>query len=109
MIISKRNLDKVLKGVIAALPEVPNLMRSRSRTPTAYYVLGGVGLTIVGGLVALMILDPAVRTRAAGGAKDVYERLNVVASNDVTAAPPLTNGLANAGQASDDSEALSAL
>ena len=76
MKLSKNSLDQLLKGVIAAMPAIPYIMKSRQRTPIAAYVLGGVGFAIAGGLAAVMMLSPRTRTRALGMAKATYGKVS---------------------------------
>lgn len=75
--ITQKNIKKVLSGVISALPAaVPYVMRSRRSSPIAAYVLGGIGVAVVGGLAAVMFLSPRTRTRALTAAKDTYGKVN---------------------------------
>jgi hypothetical protein len=76
MIISSKNINKVLKGVIAAMPALPYIMKSRQRTSVTAYVLGGVAFAVAGGLAALMLFSPRTRTRALTAAKDTYGKVN---------------------------------
>ncbi len=74
--ISKKNINNVLKGVIAAMPAIPYVMKSRQRTSIAAYVLGGLGLAVAGGLLALMFFSPRTRHRALNAAKGTYGKVN---------------------------------
>lgn len=75
--ITQKKIKKVLSGVISALPAaVPYVMRSRRQSSIAAYVLGGIGVAVVGGLAAVMFLSPRTRTRALTAAKDTYGKVN---------------------------------
>ena len=76
MLITKKKVNRILKGVIGALPAVSYMTRSRRRTPVAAYVLGGIGVAIAGGMAALMLFSPRTRTRALTAAKDTYGKLS---------------------------------
>src|SRR5262249_11266584 len=54
----KMSMNRVLEGVIAALPAIPYIMKPRRRTSLATYVLGGVGLALAGGIAAVMFFSP---------------------------------------------------
>ena len=70
-----KNLNTVLKGVIAAMPAIPYIMKPK-RTPIAAYVAGGIGFALAGGLAALFFFSPKTRTRALTVAKDGYEKIS---------------------------------
>lgn len=74
--ITKKQVNGVIQGVVAALPAIPYIMRSRRRSSVTAYVLGGVGIAVAGGLAALMFFSPRTRTRALGVAKDTYGKVN---------------------------------
>ena len=101
MMISQKNINKVLKGVIAAMPAIPYIMKSRQRTSVTAYVLGGVGFAIAGGIAALMFFSPRTRTRALTVAKDTYGKVNDKISHlrdtnkDGDDVSPMSNGLVN--------------
>lgn len=76
MMITQKRIKKVLTGVIAALPALPYITRSRHRTSIAAYVLGGVSVALAGGLAAVMFLSPRTRNRALTAAKDTYGKVN---------------------------------
>jgi hypothetical protein len=73
--ISKKSFNTFLKGVITALPVIPFIKPKKSSSVLSY-VLGGVGLSIVGGIAALMYFSPRTRTRALDVAKDAYGKVN---------------------------------
>jgi hypothetical protein len=68
-------LNRIMRGLVSALPVLPLVMR-RKRTPIAAYVLGGIGIAIVGGVAAVMIMSPRTRNRALSAAKDTYGKVN---------------------------------
>lgn len=72
----KKNINRVLAGMIAAMPAIPYIMKSRRRPSVTAYVLGGLGLAVAGGLVALMFFSPRTRSRALNAAKDTYGNVN---------------------------------
>ena len=76
MMITKKNIHRVLKGVAAAMPAIPYIMKSRQRTSLTAYVLGGIGFAVAGGVAALMFFSPRTRSKALNGAKDTYGKVN---------------------------------
>src|SRR6185295_16040731 len=73
--ISKKTVNKMFKGVIAALPVIPFLKPKKSSSVLGF-VLGGIGLSILGGVAALMYFSPRTRYRAMDAAKDAYGKVN---------------------------------
>jgi len=73
--ISRKNIDKVLEGAIAAMPAIPYIKPRRRRTVLPY-VLGGIGLALIGGMAAVMLLSPRTRSRAMDMAKNTYGKIN---------------------------------
>jgi hypothetical protein len=96
---TKKNLDNLLKGVIAAVTSgaaIPYIMRPR-KAPIAAYVIGGVSFAIAGGLAALFFFSPKTRNKALSAAKDSYAKV----SDTISHLRPV-NGLAHAdGDASN--------
>jgi hypothetical protein len=91
--LSTLNVNQMLKGIASALPILPLVMRRR-RTPIAAYVLGGIGIAIVGSVAAVMLLSPRTRGRALGAAKDTYGRVNERVHNfRARGDSPMSNGL----------------
>lgn len=96
MMITKKNINRVLKGVVAAMPAIPYIMKSRQRTSMTAYVLGGIGFAVAGGIAALMFFSPRTRYKALNVAKDTYGKVNDkisqlrTSSKDVA---PMSNGL----------------
>ncbi len=74
--VTKRQLNSMISHVVAAMPAIPYIMRSRRRTPIGAYILGGLGLAMVGGLTAVMLLSPRTRHRALDAAKGTYGKVN---------------------------------
>lgn len=72
---TQKNLNSVLKGVIAAMPAIPYIMKPK-KTPIAAYVIGGVSFAIAGGLAALFFFSPKTRTKALTAAKDGYSKVS---------------------------------
>jgi hypothetical protein len=72
---TKKNLNSVLQGVIAAMPAIPYIMKPK-KTPIAAYVIGGVSFAIAGGLAALFFFSPKTRTKALTVAKDSYSKVS---------------------------------
>jgi hypothetical protein len=73
--ISKKSVNKMWKGVIAALPVIP-FIKPKKSVGVLTYVLGGIGLSLVGGIAALMYFSPRTRYRAMDAAKDAYGKMN---------------------------------
>ena len=71
---TKKNLNTVLKGVIAAVPAIPYLMPKK--TPIGAYIVGGIGFAVAGGLAALFFFSPKTRTKALTAAKDGYNKVS---------------------------------
>lgn len=76
--ISSKRFNKVLKSAlesaIAVMPVIPYVTRRR-KSMVMSYVLGGIGLALVGGLGAIMFFSPRVRYRAIDAAKNTYGKL----------------------------------
>jgi len=70
-----KNLNTVLKGVIAAMPAIPYIMKSK-KTPIGAYVVGGIGFALAGGLAALFFFSPKTRTKALTAAKEGYGKVS---------------------------------
>jgi hypothetical protein len=76
--ISSKNINKVFKGALAALPAIPYVTPYFTRRRSAKLlplVLGGIGAALVGGLAAVMYLSPRTRYRAMDMAKNKYGKL----------------------------------
>jgi hypothetical protein len=73
---SIRESKKLIKKALRRMPDLPfdipylpHLPRRRSMMP---YILGAIGVALMGGITALMIFSPRTRYRALGVAKDAY-------------------------------------
>lgn len=71
---TKKNLNAVMKGVIAAMPAIPYLMPKK--TPIGAYIVGGISFAVAGGLAALFFFSPKTRTKALTAAKDGYNKVS---------------------------------
>lgn len=101
--INQRKMKRVLSSVITALPAIPYIMRSRRRSNVAAYVLGGIGVAIVGGLAAVMMMSPRTRRRALNVAKDTYGKVNDTISQLKSHRDELgANGLVDRGEYSTE-------
>jgi hypothetical protein len=69
-----KDTNKLIKNVLRALPAIPLLM-PKKRASVLPYVLGALGVAIVGGITAVMILSPRTRNRTLGIAKDGYGKV----------------------------------
>jgi hypothetical protein len=101
MMVSKKNMNRVLNGLIAAMPAIPYIMKRQRSSSVASWVLGGVGLAIAGGIAAVMLLSPRTRTRALTAAKDTYGRVNEKVSHlrhREQNEAPMSNGLVDRGE-----------
>ena len=106
--LTMKDTNKLFRNVLRALPEVRQLTR-RKRTPILPFVLGAIGVAVVGGIAAVMIFSPRTRYRALDIAKDGYgkakgqldalgvsEKLGMAGNRNATATPqPSSNGLVN--------------
>lgn len=68
------NWDKLVKNALAALPEIPYVNEKRS-SGVLPFVLGGIGVALMGGIAAIMIFSPRTRYRALGVAKNAYGKV----------------------------------
>jgi hypothetical protein len=94
------HMKDLLEDLRAIVPFLP-----QKKTPLLPFVLGGLGIAVVGGVVATMILSPGTRKRAGALATEGYDvlrdrlqELSGRATSTVTAVPaapaaPHTNGL----------------
>jgi hypothetical protein len=101
MMITQKKINRVLQGMVAAMPAIPYIMKSRRRTSITAYVLGGVGFAIAGGLAAVMFFSPRTRTRALNVAKDTYGKVNEKIGHlrhTGSEALPMSNGLVDRGE-----------
>lgn len=73
--ISRKSIDKVLKGAIAAMPAIPYITKRRT-SMVLPMVLGGIGVALMGGMAAVMFLSPRTRYRAMDMAKNTYGKIN---------------------------------
>jgi hypothetical protein len=64
------HMKDLLEDLRAIMPFVP-----QKKTPLLPFVLGGLGIAIVGGVVATMILSPGTRKRAGSLATEGYDVL----------------------------------
>ena len=69
---SKKLIRKALRNMPKLPFEVPFLARRTSVMP---YVLGGIGVALMGAIAAVMIFSPRTRYRALGAAKDAYGKV----------------------------------
>ena len=69
-----KDTNKLIKNVLRALPAIP-LIRRRRRASITPYILGALGIAIVGGITAVMLLSPRTRNRTLGMAKDSYGKV----------------------------------
>jgi hypothetical protein len=99
------HMKDILEDLRAIVPFLP-----QKKTPLLPFVLGGLGVAVVGGIVATMILSPGTRKRASAIATEGYDvlhdklqELSGRAATSVSAPPaaqapaPRANGLARDG------------
>jgi ABC-type methionine transport system permease subunit len=91
---TKKNLNSVLKGIIAAMPAIPFIMQPK-KTPITAYVIGGVSFAIAGGLAALFFFSPKTRTKALTAAKDGYTKVSEKVGEQISHLRPV-DGAAHA-------------
>ena len=99
--VSKKNVNKVLKSAIqsaiAVMPAIPFIARRR-KSMVMSYVLGGIGVALVGGLAAMMFFSPRMRYRAIDAAKNTYGKLGsrvLHKGTDLGAMQDVSNGLSS--------------
>ena len=100
--ISSNDINKVLKGAIAAMPAIPYITKRRS-SMVLPLVLGGIGVALMGGMAAVMFLSPRTRYRAMDMAKNTYGKINeqigqitqLAKGSEAHAANGHSNGLSN--------------
>ena len=68
-----KDTNKLIKNVLRALPAIPYFAPKKSSAVP--YILGALGIAIVGGITAVMILSPRARNRTLGIAKDGYGKV----------------------------------
>lgn len=92
--ISNKTFNKVLEDVIAAMPAVPYVRRRRRRRAMMLpLVLGGIGVALVGGMAAVMLLSPRTRYRALDVAKHTYGKISRKGAHGEE--QPLANGMSS--------------
>ncbi len=69
---SKKLIKKALRNMPELPFEIPFLTRRTSVMP---YVIGGIGVALMGAIAAVMIFSPRTRYRALGVAKDTYGKV----------------------------------
>jgi hypothetical protein len=69
-----KDTQTLFKNLIRALPAIP-LLVPRRRTSVTPYIVGAVAVAIAGGIAALMLWSPRMRTRTLGIAKDGYGKV----------------------------------
>ncbi len=97
---TKKTINKVMKNVWKAVPELPFLAR---KSPSILsYVVGAVGVALASGFAAAMLLSPRMRYRAIDMAKDTYGKVEGKLGHTKIghklgiheSPPPVSNGLA---------------
>ena len=99
---TRRNLNAVMKGVIAAMPAIPYIMKPK-KTPIAAYIIGGVGFALAGGLAALFFFSPKTRTKALTAAKDGYNKV----SDQISHLKPVIGHVMNGASKEEKTQELS--
>jgi hypothetical protein len=74
MNVNRKHIKRFVRGIMTALP-VASLLRRR-REPVLPYILGGIGIVIAGGMVAVMMISPNTRKRAMLAAKNTYGKMS---------------------------------
>ncbi|HEY8075125.1 MAG TPA: hypothetical protein VIF62_13470 [Labilithrix sp.] len=73
---SIKNSKKLIRKTLRNMPELPfEIPFFARRTPVIPYVLGGIGVALMGAIAAVMIFSPRTRYRALGVAKDAYGKV----------------------------------
>ncbi|HSO39529.1 MAG TPA: hypothetical protein VLT33_43685 [Labilithrix sp.] len=74
--IGMKETNKLFKNILRALPAISAIpFLAPKKTSVLPYVLGAVGVAVVGGIAAVMIFSPRTRYRALDIAKDGYGRV----------------------------------
>jgi hypothetical protein len=68
-------LDKVIQNVFGSLSVSPSFPYLARRSPLMPIVLGALGVAVIGGLAAVIILSPRTRTRAIEAAKGTAAKI----------------------------------
>ena len=66
-----KDTNKLIKNVLRALPAIPYFAPKKTSSVLPF-VLGAVGVAVVGGIAAVMVFSPRTRYRALDIAKDGY-------------------------------------
>ena len=69
-----KDTNKLIKNVLRALPAIPFIAPKKTSTIVPF-VLGAVGVAVVGGIAAVMVFSPRTRYRALDIAKDGYGKV----------------------------------
>lgn len=101
--ISKKTLNTVLKSAIAVMPAIPYITKKR-KSMVVPFVLGGLGVALMGGMAAVMFLSPRTRYRALDMAKNTYGKLEPQIGKLTSQITQLRN--AKSGGSMDESTAL---
>ncbi|CAN5887396.1 hypothetical protein BH11MYX4_BH11MYX4_69100 [soil metagenome] len=71
-----KETNKLFKNILRALPAISAIpFLAPKKTSVFPYVLGAVGVAVVGGIAAVMIFSPRTRYRALDIAKDGYGKV----------------------------------
>jgi flagellar biosynthesis/type III secretory pathway M-ring protein FliF/YscJ len=67
---------KLIKKALRNMPDLPfEVPFLTKRTSVMPYILGGIGVALMGAVAAVMIFSPRTRYRALGVAKDAYGKV----------------------------------
>jgi hypothetical protein len=68
-----KDTNKLIKNVLRALPAIPYF--APKKTSSLPFVLGAIGVAVIGGVAAVMAFSPRTRYRALDVAKDGYGKV----------------------------------
>jgi flagellar biosynthesis/type III secretory pathway M-ring protein FliF/YscJ len=93
------NWNRMIKNALRAMPEIPYINERRS-SAVLPFVLGALGVAVIGGIAALMVFSPRTRHRALGAAKDAYGKVQDQLGRSrigekLGVRPDVSNGLAS--------------
>lgn len=102
--LDKKTLETFVKGAIAAMPAIPYIPYfTKKKSMLGSYVIGGIGVALVGGIAAVMFMSPRTRYRALDVAKNTYgkmssqiaSQISSMRTHDSSVSNGMSNGLSN--------------
>jgi hypothetical protein len=69
-----KDTNKLIKNILRALPAIP-FIAPKKTSSSLPFVLGAIGVAVIGGIAAVMAFSPRTRYRALDVAKDGYGKV----------------------------------